>query len=307
MTQKRTSGQCREYAGSPEGRYTSQARYLTGLCAAKALSARELSRRSTVVAEELGKPEFAVSHQAVSTWLNGTRHPSANHKETLATVLGVSVTELSAGCDLQSEPADPKFESRPATVEVPGLLQTYRYCLDLRNDIDLNLPAIYPDWSSMFSFPPTPLKRHLRNVNCDSFGWIPNHSASPMIHYAHCLVPLTRVSERDGLRSLDLAESSQRRVWFVHLPDGQLHVGMGYRNNRSFVFARNMGNKVVVSELPLRRVDLIGFFSGNVVFHLLPMSTEPAAKVHEKKGEVAGYPGRLHNSKMEYMSKNVAV
>lgn len=305
--QKRTNGPGREFTGKPETRYISQARYLTGLCTAKELSAREFSRRSTVVAEELGKPQFAVSHQAVSTWLNGTRHPSANHKETLATVLGVSVTELSAACDLQSDARDPKFESRPATVEVPGPLQTYRYCLDLRRDIDLNLPAIYPDWSSMFSFPPIPLKRHLRSVNCDSFGWIPNHSASPMIHYAHCLVPLTRVSERDALRSLDLAESSQRRVWFVHLPDGQLHVGMGYRNNRSFVFTRNLGNKVVVSELPLRRVDLIGFFSGNVVFHLLPISTEPGPKVHEMKGEAANTQGRLQNSKTEYMSKNVAI
>jgi len=289
------------------GRYSSQACYLTELLSSNDVSAREFARRSKLIAGELGKPECAVSHQAVSSWLNGTRHISTKHKEIASMILGVSTAELSCACDLEFDTADPRFTARRTIVIVPSVLRNYRYSLALKTDIDLSRPAIYPDWSSMFSFPPTPLQRHLRNIKNHSFGWIPDQSASPMIHYPQCLVPVVGMSERNALQLLDRAESSQRRVWFVYLPDGKLHVGVGYRDDHSFLFAKNTGNGSVLTQFPLRRVDLVGCFIGKVVFHLLPPPNAGIAQVHEMKGEITTVPGILKTSKNGYMSKNTTL
>lgn len=289
------------------GRFISQARYLTGLLSSSQVSAREFARRSKLIAGELGKPELAVSHQAVSSWLNGTRHISTKHKQVAAMILGLSIAEISSACDLEPDAADPKFTARPTIVVVPSLLRSYQYSLALKTDIDLSRPAIYQDWSSMFSFPPTRLQRHLRNISYDSFGWIPDQSASPMVHYPQCLVPVAGVSERNSLQMLDSAESSQRHVWFVYLPDGQLHVGIGYRNDHSFVFTRSVGNKFVLTQFPLRRVDLVGCFVGKVVFHLLPPRNAGSMQVQAMKGELKTSAGILETSKNEYMSKNARV
>lgn len=290
------------------GRFISQARYLTSLLSSSEVSAREFARRSKLIAGELGKPELAVSHQAVSSWLNGTRHISGKHKEVAAMILGVSIAELSSGCDPEPDiVVDPTFTAKPTVVVVPSSIRSYQYSLALKADIDLSRPAIYQDWSSMFSFPPTHLQRHLRNINSDSFGWIPDQSASPMVHYPGCLVPVAGISERNSLQMLDPAESSQRHVWFVYLPDGQLHVGIGYRNNHSFVFTKNVGNRLVLIEFPLRRVDLVGCFIGKVVFHLLPPRNAGSMQVQATKGELKTSVGILETSKNEYMSKNARV
>jgi hypothetical protein len=269
-----------------QNRPCSQARYLTVLLSARDLSAREVARRSEIIAKELGQPELAVGHQAVSGWLSGARHPTMKHKEALSMILGVPVADLILACDVEPASSDPKFTLRQTTVVVPNSLQTYRYTLAIKKEIDLNQPAIYPDWSSMFTFPPTRLMRHLRNVRSDCFGWIPDNSANPMVHYPRSLVPVERMSNRRALRHLDSAESSQRRVWFVYVPGGRFQVGIGYRRNRLFALARNEGQRLVVQEFPLSRVDLVGYFTGNVVFYLLPATASRGAGSTDAKTEV---------------------
>jgi len=247
-----------------------QARCLTQLLASHNLSAREVARRSKVIAQEFSKPELVVSHQAVSAWLNGTRHPTTNHKQLLAMIIGVPLTEIVLSCDIASEPSDLQLDLRHTTVVVPTIFQEYRYNLPVRKEIDLGQPAIYSDWKQMFNFPPAGLMRHLRNIRSEAFGWIPDDGASPMIHYSRCLVLIERMPNRRVSQTLDSAESCQRRVWFVYLPGGHLQVGIGYRRNRSFVLARNVGNRLAVQEFPLSRVDLVGHAIGNVVFYLMP-------------------------------------
>jgi hypothetical protein len=96
-----------------------------------------------------------------------------------------------------------------------------------------------------------------------------------MVHYPQCLVPLEEVSGHDGLRLLDSAISNQKRVWFVYLPDGHLHVGIGCREGRYFSFAKNSGKGIVVQRYPLSRVELVGYVTGNTLFH---MAMEPNKK-----------------------------
>jgi hypothetical protein len=281
----------------------SHERHLSDLLAGHDLSAREVARRSAIIAEELGNAKLKFGHQAVSSWLKGERHPSANHKQALAMILGISVADLTRALDAEIQSSN-QFTTRFATVVVPGEFQTYRYILPIKNDIDIAQPAIYRDWSSMFSFPPTRLMRHLRNLHYDAFGWIPDNSASPMVHHPRCLVPLERVPPRNVLQKLDSAESSQRRVWFVYLPGGQLHVGIGYRNKRCFAFARNDANRIVTQEFPLSRIDLVGYFTGNVVFHL------QAADMMQGTGGrgqlLVTPPGVLNCSNSEDMSQNLS-
>jgi len=269
-----------------------QARCLTELLASRDLSAREVARRSAVIAEEMGRPEFSVGHQAVSAWLNGTRHPTPKHQQVLAMIIGVPVADIILACDEEAEASGPRLILRQTTVVVPSTFQEYRYNLALKKEINLDQPAIYSDWKDMFSFPPTRIMRHLRNIRAESFGWIPDNSANPLIHYPRCLVPMERMPNRRTLQSLDSAESSQRRVWFVYLPGGRLQVGIGYRRNRSFALARNEGNRLVVREFPLSRVDLVGHFRGNIVFYFLPTNTGDSTALTSAQNGVANGGGK---------------
>jgi transcriptional regulator with XRE-family HTH domain len=256
-----------------QARRTAQARYLSDLVTRRHLSAREIARRSELVAADLGKPELAVGHQAVSAWVNGTRHPNAEHKKMLATILDAPLASLAQACDADAEPLSIQSIFRPVTVVVYGTFRNYEYRLAVKREIDMTQPAIYQHWADIFSTRPAYLMRHLRHISYDLFGWIPDHSASPMVHNPRCLVPLERVPGRATLGLLDAAASSHRRVWFVYLPDGKLHVGIGYRERSSFSFARNNGTGVSVESYPLSRVELVGYFSGNALFHLLPASS----------------------------------
>jgi hypothetical protein len=233
------------------------------------LSAREVARRSAVIAENNGKPELAVGHQAVSAWVNSTRHPTTTHKGLLAAILGVSLANLKRACDAEDEHLNMHSIFRPTTAIVHGALHNYGHSVIVRTDINLSEPAIYCDWSDMFTFRPLHLMRHFRNVPSKLFGWIPDDSASPMVRSPHCLVPLERVSQRTALRILDMADSAHRRVWFVYLPGGKLHVGVGYRDGRFFSFARNNGRKVAFKNFLFSEVDFVGYFTGKVLFHLL--------------------------------------
>jgi transcriptional regulator with XRE-family HTH domain len=246
------------------------------------LSAREIARRSAVIAEKNGNPELAVGHQAVSAWVNGTRHPNARHKGLLAAILGVSLANLTRACDAEDEHLNVHSTFRPRTAIVHGALHNYGHSVVVRTDINLSEPAIYCDWSDMFTFRPLHLMRHFRNVPAKLFGWIPDDSASPMVRSPHCLVPLERVSQRTALRILDMADSAHRRVWFVYLPGGKLHVGVGYRDGRYFSFARNNGGKVVFANFLLPQVDFVGYFTGKVLFHLLLASKNEQTRKHRE-------------------------
>jgi hypothetical protein len=233
------------------------------------LSAREIARRSAVIAEQNGQPELAVGHQAVSAWANGTRHLNTTHKGLLAAILGVSLANLTRACDAEDEHLSVRSIFRPTTAIVHGALRNYGHSVVVRTDINFSEPAIYCDWSDIFTFRPLHLMRHFRNVPANLFGWIPDNSASPIVRSPHCLVPLERVSQRTALRILDMADSAHRRIWFVYLPGGKLHVGVGHRDGRFFSLARNDGRKVVFNNFLLSQVDFVGYFTGKVLFHLL--------------------------------------
>jgi hypothetical protein len=207
--------------------------------------------------------------------VNGTRHPTVEHRQVLSKLLDVPFEDLNRACEADGEVQTFWAIFKFATIIVHGEFQTYEYTLMMRRDIDITRPAIYQNWTDMFSSPPSSLTRHLRHITNKLFGWIPNHAASPMVHYPHCLVPLEEVSGRDGLRLLDPAVSNQKRVWFVYLPDGHLHVGIGSREGRNFSFARNSGKGIVVQRYPLPRVELVGYVTGNTLFH---MAMEPNKK-----------------------------
>jgi hypothetical protein len=246
------------------------------------LSASEIARRSTVIAEQNGKPELAVGHQAVSAWVNGRRHPNTRHKGLLAAILGVSLANLNRACDTEDEHLNVRSIFRPTTAIVHGTLHNYGHSVVVRTDINLSEPAIYRDWCEMFTFRPLHLMRHLRNVPYELFGWIPDDSASPMVRSPHCLVPLERVSQRTASGLLDMADSAHRRVWFVYLPGGKLHVGVGHRDGRSFSFARNNGGRLVFKTFLLSQVDFVGYFTGKVMFHLLLASKNQQSHKHRE-------------------------
>jgi hypothetical protein len=275
-------------SGSDDRRRNSQIHYLTAVVSDRDLSAREIARQTASIAHELGKPDLAVGHQAVSAWINGTRRPTEEHKTILATILGVSLANLNQAFGPKTELLRVDSILRPTSVVVPGTIHNYRYTLALRRDVDLTQPAIYQDWSAMFSVRPVRLMRHLRHIHYEWFGWIPDNSANPMVRYPRCLVPLERVSQRRALRMLDPAASSQRRVWFVYLPGGKLHVGIGYRENGSFSFVKNYGTGTLVEHFALSRVDLIGYFTGNVLFYF-PDEYSTGDSAHTK---AAGSPDK---------------
>lgn len=268
--------------GPEHQRGGSQSQYLSDLMSFEGLSARELARRSTVIAQEHGKPKLAVGHQAVSAWTNGTRHPNPTHRRVLAAILGVSIANLNRACDPEDEHVNVPTTVKSTTAVVHGALQKFGHPVVVRSDISLSEPAVYRDWGEMFMFRPPQLMRHLRNVRHDLFGWIPDDSASPMVRSPHCLVPLERVSQRTALQTLDTIDSARRRIWFVYLPGGMLHVGVGHREDRVFVFARNTRRGINIRSYPLSRVDFVGYFTGKVLFHLVIPSINQQPRQHRE-------------------------
>lgn len=261
----------------------SQAAYLSGVLSRKNISAREIARRTKMLAEECAKPELAVGHQAVSGWVKGSRRPTLEHRRVLATVLDIPLEELNRACEPDKGLLTlwPAFKS--TTIVVHGEFQRYEYKLMVRREIDISRPALYQQWTEMFSCPPVSLTRHLRHVSYNLFGWIPNQTASPMVHYPRCLVPVEAVSGRDGLRMLDSAKSNQRRVWFVYLPDGNLHVGIGCRDGRSFALFRNHSKGIAIERYPLSRIELVGHVVGNILFHI---ETDVSNSLNNGKADV---------------------
>jgi hypothetical protein len=251
---------------APEGQGRAyQSQYLSDLMLFERLSAREVARRSTVIAQNKGEPKI------------GKRRPNPTHKRVLANILGVSIASLNRACDPQDRHVNVRTMVKSTTAIVQGTVQKYGHQVVVRSDISLGEPALYRDWGEMFVFRPPQLMQHLRNVRHDLFGWIPDDSASPMVPSPHCLVPLERVSQRTALQTLDTIDSARRRIWFVYLPGGSLHVGVGHREDRFFSLARNTRHGLDIRSFPLSKVDFVGYFTGRVLFHLVvpPINRQP--------------------------------
>jgi hypothetical protein len=60
--------------------------------------------------------------------------------------------------------------------------------------------------------------------------------------------------------------ANQRRVWFIHLPDGTLDVGIAYKEGNSLFFVKY--NEKTIRQYPLSRIDLIGCAIGRVLFQI---------------------------------------
>jgi transcriptional regulator with XRE-family HTH domain len=236
-----------------------QARYLGALLRLRNLSAREVAWRSNAVAREFGRPELAFSHQTVSFWLNGTRNPRSEHKRILAKILQVPLQELDReieGAELVSD------ELANVNVRVYGAEGTvFEYSLTLAPGVDLRYPTLYEHWADMFSSRPAPLMRHFRAVKYKLFGWIPDDSGYPFVVQAPCLVPL----KADRL-SVENRITTQRRVWFIYLPDRTLEVGSAYQERNSLFLLKPDVRRI--KEYPLSSIDLVGHVTGKVLFHI---------------------------------------
>jgi len=240
-----------------------QAQYLREQQANHGLTLREIARRGQVLAEALGQDQLAFSHQALSAWINGARNPRPDHRRMLAMIFHVTIDEFNRGCDgagLDEIDADEIL--KPVTVEVYGNEQVFEYKLTVRGEIDLARPAVYRHWADMFRPWPAPLARHFGRLKQELFGWIPDRSGSPMVRQRRSLVPLEpRGPLPEGAESID------KQVWFVYLPDGELEAGMAFREGRSIVLSKARGAETP-KRYPLSRVDLVGRVVGKALFHI---------------------------------------
>jgi transcriptional regulator with XRE-family HTH domain len=243
-----------------------QAQYLRDLQRRQGLTLREIARRSRVFAEALEQPELAFKHQAVSSWLSGTRNPRPGHRRLLAMIFEVPLEDLNRGCDGVFDSLNTGAILKPVMVHVHGVERSYEYKLTLRSDIDLDRPAVYQSWAEIFRPWPAPLMRHFGRLKYTLFGWIPDTSASPMVRYPRSLVPLS--TRRTSLRKENFGE---QKIWFVYLPDGSLDLGIASREGRWLVLLRRRGSGSEAQKYPLARVDLVGYVTGKTLFHLGPI------------------------------------
>ncbi len=249
------------------GQSNVQAEFLKSVLTDRGLSAREVARRSVDIAKRTGMPELAVGHQAVSGWVKGSRHPNRTHRQLLASILGISLAAVNSAC----EGVDGNVMHRAwkySQIVVHGALDTAQYTVPFRTDMNLSAPALYSHWADVFCFKPMPLMRHFKGLTYNLYGWIPDGSAEPMVAYYPCLMPLERVNQKAARRLLDTGDSAQRRVWFVYLPGGHLHVGIGHRDNGSFTLSHSDEGRLITKRFPLSKVDFAGYVTGRILFHL---------------------------------------
>lgn len=250
-------------ADSIRGERTSQAAYLRDLQQRQGITAREIARRSKVIADALRRPRLAFTHRAVCGWLNGKRNPSLEHRRLLAVILGVSLDELNHGCD---DPFDEKTASavlKGVTVRVFGEERSFEYRMTLKGGFDVQSPAVFQHWADMFSPWPASLVRHFGRRKDDLYGWIPDVGGGYSIHEARVLVPLS------GQRSkLDATGTLDPHTWFVYLPGGNLQVGRAVRDGAWLLLSRRGREGVDVQKYPLSRIDLVGRVSGRALFEI---------------------------------------
>lgn len=248
------------------GERQTQARYLRELQKRVGLKVREIARRSRVFADSLGEPTTAFGHQAVSSWLNGTRNPRPEHRRLLAMIFHVPLAEFNRGCDGPTSEIDADSILKPVVVHVQGLDQTFNYSLTIKSSVDLSRPAIFQHWTDLFHPWPAPLVKHFGRTTATLFGLVPDRSASPLIRYARSLVPLD--TNRAALQD---EGSTDKKIWFLYLPDGVIEVGIAFREGHWIFVSRPNVPGREMQKYPLSRVDLIGWVTGKILFHLDPV------------------------------------
>jgi transcriptional regulator with XRE-family HTH domain len=248
-------------------RSTTQAQYLSELLKLRQLSARDVARQSKALAEQFQDPQLMCGHQAVSSWVNGTRVPTFKSRRALARVLEVPLQELTLVCENKSEEMDCFSASKLHTLCVNGRDRVFEYKVTFREAIDLSLPAVYHNWNDMFALWPASLVRHFRSVKYSQFGWIPDRSSSPVVPRAQSLVPLRSYSA-----AIDGDSSCEMRVWFVYLPGGVLRSRIGCMNGRSLSLLKNNGTGFSMETYSLGRVEVVGYVAGRTLFHLSSVS-----------------------------------
>jgi hypothetical protein len=179
-------------------------------------------------------------------------------------VFGVSIEEMNRGFDrIAFDQVNANQILKPVIVEVHGNERLFEYRLTIRNDIDLNRPAVYRNWTEIFRPWPAPLMRHFGRLRYELYGWIPDRSVYPLVRCLRALVPLdSRRQLREGAESID------KEIWFVYLPTGKLDVGFAFREGRSIVLAKAGRATTAAQRFPLSRVDLVGRVIGRTLFHL---------------------------------------
>jgi transcriptional regulator with XRE-family HTH domain len=241
----------------------SQSEYLRQLTKSDGRSLRAIAALSARVAQELGEPRKAFTHQALSKWLNGSAYPSREHRELLAAaIFKVPFDEFNRGCDGPGTTAsiDSVFRAVSAIVHRGGEEFRYRN-LTIKGKIDLQKPAIYSNWFDMFDPKPRSLAHHFTNVCYDAFGWVPDESAMPIVPYPLAMVPVITKSLR-----LEDRHSVDKRVWFIYLPDGSIDVGFACRDGNCLLLAKAPTHRF--KSYPFGRIDLIGYVTGKTVFRL---------------------------------------
>jgi hypothetical protein len=264
--------------------HSEQARFLQGLLRARNISARQIARRTAVIAEALGRPELAVGHQSVAEWVKGAYSPNREHRAMLTGILRVPLPELNAACDADLDPIITASTVREVRIYVEGRYQTSNYNLVLKNHMDISRPALHRRWTDIFAVWPKSLERRFHYSENTVFGWIPDHSASPIVTRWPAMVPVFP-PPRDVLQLLGTAGTSDRYLWFVYLPGGTLDIGVGYREGRTLSLIKNNNGGLDVRHYPLSRVELAGYFTGSILFHVDASDINGSSQVHAEEEE----------------------
>jgi transcriptional regulator with XRE-family HTH domain len=227
------------------------------------VTAREIARRSKIIADALRKPQLAFTHRAVCGWLNGMRNPSLEHRRVLAVILGVSLDRLNHGCDGPFDEEAAVATLKQVTVRVLGKERTFEYHMTVSSRVDLDRPAVYQHWADMFSPWPASLVRHLGRTKHDLYGWVPGFARNPSRHEGGVLVALNAQRPK-----LDPAGTLDAPTWFVYLPGGRLDIGKAVREDRWLVLSRRGTKAIKVERYPLSRIDLVGRVIGRALFEV---------------------------------------
>jgi len=229
------------------------------------LSLRQFAYLSWRLADEHGRPHLRFNHVSVSHWFNGRRNPSPEHRQVIATLLGLPLDLVDDAFDSR-KPLRTLTSATPkaATIYILGRLRTFEYPLTIRPDLDLSAPAVYEgeQWEKMFCAYPANLKRHLNCARAKLCGWIPHDSFKPLIPHSNCLVLLKRPTI---IPSLNDPEGFHRRIWFIGLPSGDVDIRFMYREGTSYVTS-----KPNQAEQRFRKnsVDPLGYVTGTMLFRL---------------------------------------
>jgi transcriptional regulator with XRE-family HTH domain len=254
----------RRQEGGAISEFKSQAQYLRDLQQRHGLTLREIARRSAALADALGQPQLAFTHQAISAWLSGTRNPRFHHRQAMAMIFNVALQKMNHTLDaavFEQIRADTIL--KPAVVVVHGNERSFEHRLTLRSDMDFSQPAVFASWTEIFRPFPARLVRHFSRLKYSLFGWIPDRSAYPLIRHARSLVPL------EEHRALSAGvHSVNKEVWFVTLPGGKVDAGIAVRDGRWLVLSKPGEANQLTQRYPFSRIDLIGRVTAKPLFHL---------------------------------------